>query len=507
MSKNNTLGNDLPYTYRLCLAMTHHRQHQRRLPVSAQFIGAILNSLTAHIAVLDETGTIIAVNQAWRDFAIDNPPTTSSLAEGANYLTVCDTATGIWSEEAAPFAAGIRAVLAGSCEEFSLEYPCHSPYEERWFIGRITRLRGAVAPYAVVSHENITERKKAEQALQSNQRFIQHIANTMPDLLYIYDLRKQENIYINSEVGPTLGYTFEQIQALKSHIIASLIHPEDMAHMVQTQSAYFARAQDGDILRSVVRLRHAAGEWRWFDIRETIFARADEGTPTQILGVARDITEQKAHTEQIKHLVFTDPLTGLPNRRRLYEVGEALLELATHHNTRVGLLYLDLDRFKAFNDSLGHDAGDELLVQVAHRLSHQIGKSSLLVRLGGDEFVVLLHPTNTSQAIAAAQNILAQLCKPFEVRGHRVHLAASIGIALGPEAGLSFSRLLTQADIAMYRAKRAGRGVQVHDPTLNPVPQNRLELEAELRYALETDALTLHYQPILNLQTRQVALV
>lgn len=210
------------------------------------------------------------------------------------------------------------------------------------------------------------------------------------------------------------------------------------------------------------------------------------------------------HTAQIMHLAFTDPLTGLPNRRYLYEMGASLLATATSERKNVALLYLDLDRFKAFNDSLGHDAGDELLMQVARRLGSTFGEGTLLARIGGDEFAALLYPADTGRALAFAEAMLRRLQQPFEVREQQVHLAGSIGIALGPLDGLPFSVLLTHADIAMYRAKRNGSSIEVHNPLLSPMLRDQLQLEVELRQALATDGLTLYYQPILHVRSQAI---
>src|ERR687898_3596200 len=129
-----------------------------------------LDSLSAHIAIIDETGTIVAVNKAWRDFARTNGAATQNYAEGANYLRACDSAAGTHSEEAAPFAEGIRSVLSGQREKFELESPCHSPSEQRWYIGRVTQFAADGPPRAVVAHENITERKLAEERLLESER-------------------------------------------------------------------------------------------------------------------------------------------------------------------------------------------------------------------------------------------------------------------------------------------------------------------------------------------------
>src|SRR5919206_917382 len=144
-----------------------------------------LDSLSAHIAIIDETGTIVAVNKAWRDFARANGAAAKNYAEGANYLRACDSAAGAYSEEAAPFAEGIRSVLSGQREKFELEYPCHSPSERRWYIGRVTQFAADGPPRAVVAHENITERKLVEERLHESERQFRALFESTLDAILI----------------------------------------------------------------------------------------------------------------------------------------------------------------------------------------------------------------------------------------------------------------------------------------------------------------------------------
>lgn len=150
--------------------ITEHRRKEQALQDSERFARATVDALSASIAILDETGTIITVNQAWRDFALANAPGTSGLGEGTNYLAVCDTAANAGVESAKEFAAGLRAVMHGEQDTFSLDYDCHAANEQRWFTGRITRFHGAGPLRVVVAHENITVRKQAEERLQEHER-------------------------------------------------------------------------------------------------------------------------------------------------------------------------------------------------------------------------------------------------------------------------------------------------------------------------------------------------
>jgi diguanylate cyclase (GGDEF)-like protein len=198
----------------------------------------------------------------------------------------------------------------------------------------------------------------------------------------------------------------------------------------------------------------------------------------------------------------TDYLTGLPNRRALYV--QAAMRMASPQHRRQALLLLDLDRFKEVNDSLGHHIGDQLLIQVGARLGQHLRAEDLLVRLGGDEFAVLLEDAGHNQAAAVAVKLCAALNEPFHLEDIAVHSAVSIGIALFPDDGPDLSTLLRKADVAMYKAKAYGDGHHVHGGNDDNDFATRLRTVEELRTALTTDQLVLHYQPKVDLRTGEV---
>jgi diguanylate cyclase (GGDEF)-like protein len=223
-----------------------------------------------------------------------------------------------------------------------------------------------------------------------------------------------------------------------------------------------------------------------------------------MIGVSTDISERKALEAELERRASHDPLTGLPNRHTLVDrLGQALLRTKRGKEGRkVGVLFMDLDGFKTINDSLGHEAGDRLLVTVAERLRKRLRPEDVLARFGGDEFAVLLEEVaDASETIRVAQRIAESLREPFTVNDHQVNLSTSVGIALGsahtkddPEG------MLRNADAAMYKAKEQGLGCYaVFDPAMQTRAQERLELEAELRRALEQGEFVLYYQPEVSL--------
>lgn len=207
----------------------------------------------------------------------------------------------------------------------------------------------------------------------------------------------------------------------------------------------------------------------------------------------------RAASRQLVFMAYHDPLTGVANRHRLREALEGALR-AEFPDTRPALLYVDLSRFKAVNDSFGHKVGDELLRQVAARLSGALGEDELLARVGGDEFVVLLPRTRVEhEAVQRAELLLAAMRDAFTVRGQTLHVGASIGIAMYSSDGGTWEDLITRADTAMYRAKQAGVGVESYRPQMVRYTRERLELEEDLTRAVQEGAIRLVYQPIVSL--------
>ena len=251
--------------------------------------------------------------------------------------------------------------------------------------------------------------------------------------------------------------------------------------------------------------------------REVVGARADgarvplevslTGIPQmdapRFIAVVRDVSERQAFEQQLRHMAFHDPLTGLPNRALFMDRIAHAISVANERNRSIGVLFLDLDNFKVVNDSLGHATGDRLLVEIAARLKSCLEAGSTLARFGGDEFIVLLEDAASFPGPElVAERLRAVMEQAFTVAGREVFAALSIGIAISSPGLESAGDLLRNADVAMYRAKSNGRAQSVvFDRSLDSSAVDRLQLEMELRSALERDELELHYQPILDLKT------
>lgn len=220
---------------------------------------------------------------------------------------------------------------------------------------------------------------------------------------------------------------------------------------------------------------------------------------------ARFITERQQTEQRIEHLAYFDSLTDLPNRALLAQRADLALALAARHHAELAVLFLDLDRFKEVNDSLGHTEGDELLVQVAQRLQEAIRETDTACRLGGDEFVLLLPDVSLDGVRQVADKLLALFQQPFLIASHHLHTTLSIGIALYPHDGADFDELLKNADTALYRAKQEGRNTRVfYAREMNIASVARLVLETELHQAIQQGQLCAYYQPKLRLSDSAV---
>ncbi|WP_425228254.1 putative bifunctional diguanylate cyclase/phosphodiesterase [Sphingomonas sp.] len=241
------------------------------------------------------------------------------------------------------------------------------------------------------------------------------------------------------------------------------------------------------------------GEERWWEL--SAGPRYDErGSYVGFKGVGSDVTEQRASADKINRMARFDTLTGLPNRLQINEALVRAMAEAEKWGKRCAFMMIDLDRFKAVNDTLGHPVGDRLLGRVSERLQQLMGANELCGRLGGDEFAVVVRDaTDTTAVEKLASEIIAALSKPYEVDQHTLYIGASVGLATGPRDGRTAEMLIRSADLALYRAKDAGRGIfQSYEPALHVQAEERRVLEIELRGALEKGEMHLHYQPVVD---------
>ncbi|MBB3771253.1 diguanylate cyclase (GGDEF)-like protein/PAS domain S-box-containing protein [Angulomicrobium tetraedrale] len=241
-------------------------------------------------------------------------------------------------------------------------------------------------------------------------------------------------------------------------------------------------------------------------IRKTCELETDGARVLRAFGILQDITEQKEAEQRMWHMANHDALTDLPNRGLMREKLDLAVRRARRASHNVGVLLVDLDHFKDVNDTLGHDAGDALLVEAARRLSGCVDDADTVARLGGDEFIVLLSRlTSPAEGMAVAQQLLAVLAQPFSYRRSTLSCQGSIGVTVAPIHGSDPLTLLKNADIALYRAKSAGRGVAVeYDPRMQQATESRIQLAARIRLALRHGELVPYYQPKVSLTNGEI---
>ena len=248
-----------------------------------------------------------------------------------------------------------------------------------------------------------------------------------------------------------------------------------------------------------------SGERRWWELSGTPMLD-ERGEYTGFRGVGSDVTAQQESSEKIAYLARYDTLTALPNRLMLHEAVADALRYTEKWRTRCAFLMIDLDRFKAVNDSLGHLVGDKLLAQVAQRLQALMGDGEVCGRLGGDEFAVVIRDASDRRRIETlARAVIERLSEPYRVDDQLLYVGASIGSAIGPRDGKSVEELMRNADLALYRSKDAGGGEFFeYEPSLHASAEERRQLEFSLRSALKREELLLHYQPVVDANSEEL---
>jgi diguanylate cyclase (GGDEF)-like protein/PAS domain S-box-containing protein len=329
------------------------------------------------------------------------------------------------------------------------------------------------------------------------------LVENIPAITYIHRIGLEPTFdYVSPQVETLLGWKPEDYVAHPEHWL-TLVHPDDqervrdaMTRAVMTQQPFNAE----------YRVQARDGRTVWLRDMAVMVEDATDGAQLW-QGVQFDMTAEKAAEIQLQHLAFYDSLTGLPNRRLCVDRLESVL--SQPGGPEVALLFLDLDRFKVINDGIGHAAGDELLVAVAHRLTPHVAGRGSLARFGGDEFVAVLerfaHLRDVEQI---AEQFLSALRRPFNTKGYDLVVGGTIGIAIASANLCTPKDLLRAADVALYRAKAAGGGVfAVFDPTIDHQGLERLEQEADLRRALERGEFHIAYQPIIDIASGRILAV
>ena len=383
-------------------------------------------------------------------------------------------------EASAPTADGMREML----------------YNKVSFVDQRGELAGLIG---VIT--DVTRYKETERALEASEsRFRVLIENSL-DLISVVD-RDGRIQYQSPSLRELLGY--DPAETIGKNVI-ELVHREDQDQALTAIRRIIESRQSSEPVE--FRLRHRDGMWRTF---ESLGTNCIENP--HIHGVvfnSRDITDRKVIQQRIQHLAYHDNLTGLPNRSLLQDRLAHSIARAERARRKVGVLFIDLDNFKNINDTLGHDVGDELLRQVARRLSECVRLEDTIARQGGDEFIILLDSLEDGRAASiVATKVLNALRQAFRLGGVEQHVSGSVGIALYPEDGRDAQTLMKNADTAMFHGKGLGKNTyQYFTPQMNIAVKRRMTLESALRRAVLQKDFVLHYQPEINLENGEIVAV
>ncbi len=348
--------------------------------------------------------------------------------------------------------------------------------------------------------QDISHKKQQEQALRDAETRYRSIFENAVEGIFQTSLTGQY-LDANPSLARIYGY------ASREELMDDLINIQTQLYVDPNRRDDFKMLMDmnGRVHNFESEVYRKDGQMIWISENARSVTN-DLGEILYYEGTVEDITERRHYEEKIRHQATHDSLTGLPNRYLLEDRLQQAINYAERYHTKLAVAFIDLDQFKHINDTLGHDAGDQLLLTVAERLTVLVRDSDTVVRLGGDEFVILLSSVHKTEDIThTLQRILASIAQPVALNGMDFNISCSIGVSIYPEDGVQANVLLKNADSAMYKAKQSGRNnFQFFTRKLNAILQERMDIERRLRNAVKKEELLLHYQPKIDLADNRI---
>ena len=475
--------------------LTDLKRAEAALRAERDLLNQVMNTSVAAIIVFDPQEQVLFANhQAEEIMGLSQQ---EMLQRSYNDPVWCHTDINgqPWPDEQQP----LRQVMVTGEPIFDVRISILRPDGQR----RLLSINGAPVKddqgqiiNLVFTVNDITEQVNAEWALRESEARFRLLAENISDLVCLHDLDGTYR-YVSQSCKAIMGYEPEELLGTSPY---DLLHPEHRTLGYPASQSLAIFHQTGPI---TYRMRCKSGRYIWLEtLTKPILDH--RGHPIQIQTTSRDVTEKIEMQSKLEHDALHDALTGLPNRSLLMERLDLALERChRHQDFHFAVLFLDLDRFKVINDSLGHQVGDVLLIAFAQKLKALIRNLDVAARLSGDEFILLLEGIDSVQdAVHIAERILLELQTPFEIAGREIFINTSIGIATSTPQYRHGADLLRDADIAMYRAKANGKACYaIFDPAMHLKVLQEMHLENALRRALEHQQFVLYYQPILSLKT------
>ncbi|WP_443190776.1 EAL domain-containing protein [Pseudomonas indica] len=464
-------------------------QRTLALQQSETLLRKILDSLPVGVFVADKEGRLI----------MSNPE--SSLIWGGNLpagLEGYGQYKGRWAETGEPLSrddwAMVRAVHNG-------EVSRNEVIDIETFNGEHKTILNSAVPFldsggviqgAIVVIQDITAQRQRDLDIRIRTRAIEASVNAI--VITDNEQPDQPIVYVNPAFERITGYSAEEVVGRNCRFLQG--ENRQQPELESIRRALRAEEEGGSLLRNY---RKDGSEF-WNDLKVAPVVN-DRGKVSHFVGILDDVTAGKRYQEELEHQANHDSLTGLPNRNLLHDRIRQAIAFASRDGTSFTLAFLDIDHFKLINDGMGHNAGDQLLRMVAARLLENVGEVDTVARLGGDEFIILLaHTDQLDKQIAWLEHLKERIAEPMELEGQELVVSCSIGFCCFPSDGRDAGTLLRNADTAMYQAKHQGRNrICAFMPEMNAQVQKRLELERDVRYALQHSEYLVVYQPQLDL--------
>ena len=526
--------------------LLQHAQDKLRL-VDAARQAAILNALPASIALVDTDGVVVSVNDAWRRFDAANAIKGAGVGVGVNYLEMCDDARGDGSSEAHQAAEGVRCVLNGETKSFSIEYPCHSPTQQRCFLLMATPLADEHPHGAVVMYLDITEGKRAEISIKQLNRVYAVLSGINTLIVRVRDrselftqacrIAVDEGGFSAALIGilDARGQKIEPValagkdDGLVAAIAESVAASGDalapmIAQAVRENKAVVSNDSQNDPRIAIGKVhaefgiramavmplsvsQEVVGVLALYSDEINFFHAEEIKLLTELAGDIAFAIDHIEKRETIDYQAYYDSLTGLANQVLFLERFQSSLLSTRNDGLKKAIFLLDIERFRSINEAFGRPAGDELLKQVGERLVQQGGgDATRFARVGADRFAIAVSGMENVEEIGryTEQRLEANFSGPFRVGDNELRISVKVGIALFPDDGKDAETLLRNAEAALKKAGAIGTRYMFFTQAMTERVAERLSLETKLRQAVDKREFVLHYQPKVSLGTGMV---